>query len=588
MRPWPTTRLSPVGSRTLLLGAVAAFAVACGGGDDSKDAPSSSSPNDTDTDSLTSTDTDTSSTDTDSTSTLPSNPTFHRDIRPLVQASCVGCHAPGQIGPFAFDTPEAMLDLKELIVASIEDRTMPPWGMHDDCHDTVGNLRLSDAQVAMVTTWRDQGFPEGDAADYVAPAVPEPEDIGPPDLVLTPAAPYVPDASLFDDYRCLPVDQVLERDLFVTGVHVLPDNVELVHHVLIYAVPPAALPELDALEAADPEPGYRCFGTSGLDNAQTVGGWVPGNTPALYRDGIAQRVPEGSRLVLQMHYNTLAADIGADQTSVHLWTLPEGELPTELMTVFPVPKLSLEIDAGDANSVQTARQRLPIPEGSRVFATSPHMHLLGTSLNTKVIRADGSEQCLSRIDDWDFNWQRSYGIPPEQWVPLSVHDEVEITCTYDNSAANQPNVDGTPRDPTAVTWGDGSFDEMCLDYLALVRPYEGVGASGSCAEYDLCMADCPPDDGICAASCMTASGESCLYCGLDGLFGDCVGASCPLEGLTLLGCMNDCAEYFEEQFACLYDECRVAFDSYMACASAGPLADGSCVDEFVGCEAIAE
>jgi len=516
------------------------------------------------------------------------DPTFHRDIRPLLEASCVGCHSPGQIAPFAFDTPEAMQQLQELIVASIADRTMPPWGMNPDCHDTVGDLRLSDAQVAMVTTWRDQGFPEGEPGDYAAPTLPEPVDPGPPDQVLMPAEPYEPDASVLDDYRCLPVESTLESDLFVTGLHVEPGAQELVHHVLVYSVPPAGHAELDALDAADPAPGYACFGTSGLDNAQTVGGWVPGNEPQIYGEGIAQRVPEGSRLILQMHYNTAAGDVTADQTSVRLWTLPEGDVPDELMTVFPVPKLSLDIEAGDANSVQTSRQRLPIPEGSRVFATSPHMHLLGTSLHTRVIRADGSEQCLSQIDDWDFNWQRSYGIPADQWVPLSVHDEVEITCTYDNSAANQPNVDGEARDPVDVTWGDGSYDEMCLDYLALVRPYEGDGGTGSCADYDLCMEGCAPGDGICATTCMTASGESCLYCGLDGLFGDCVGTSCPLQGLGLLGCMESCAETFEDQFACLYEECRQAFDDYMACAADGPLADGSCVHEFVGCEVIAE
>jgi hypothetical protein len=519
---------------------------------------------------------------------IPRTPTFHRDIRPLLEANCVGCHSPGQIAPFALDTPEAMLQLKELVVYSIEERTMPPWGMHADCHDTEGNLQLSDEEVLMVMVWRDQGFEVGDEADYVPPVIEPPADIGPPDIVLTPAEEYTPNDAVLDDYRCLPVEAPLDRDLFVTGLDVQPGNVGLVHHVLVYAIPPAGIPELEALDAADAEPGYTCFGTSGLDQAQTVGGWVPGNDTNLYGDGIAQRIPEGSRLVLQMHYNTAVGVDAPDRTSVHLWTLPDGEVPEQLMTVFPIPKLSLDIEAGDANSVQTARQRLPIPEGSVVFATAPHMHLLGTSLQSKVIRSDGSEQCLSRIDRWDFNWQRTYGIPEGQRVPLSVHDEVEITCTYDNSAANQPTVNGEPRTPEDVGWGDGSYDEMCLDYVALLRPYSGDGGSGTCAEYDLCMEGCASGDGICATTCMTASGEACLYCGLDGLFGDCVGTEhCPLQGLSLLSCMNDCAEHYEDQFACLYEECRGAFDTYMACAE-GPLSSGACVGDFVGCEDIAQ
>ena len=514
-------------------------------------------------------------------------PTFHRDVRPLIAANCVSCHTEGAIGPFALDDVAVALATREAIVSSVEDRTMPPWGMDPECHPTVGSLRLSVDEVEVFTAWRDAGFPEGEPSDYAAPVVSPGEPLPAPDLVLSPSQAYAPRTDVIDDYRCLPVAETIDRDLFVTGVDVLPGNVGLVHHVLLYAVPPSGQAELDALDAADTLPGYTCFGTSGLDNAQTVGGWVPGSTAARYADGIAQRVPAGSRLVMQMHYNT-AGQEGEDRSTIHLWTLPEGEVPEQLMTVFPLPKLSLDIAAGDANSVQVARQRLPIPEGSKVFATSPHMHLLGTSLASKVIRADGSEQCLSKVDAWDFNWQRSYGIPESEWVPLSVHDELEITCTYDNSAANQPAAaDGTARAPEDVGWGDGSYDEMCLDYLALVRPYEGDGSSGTCADYDICMAGCAPGDGICAMSCMTASGESCLYCGLDGLFGDCVGFQCPAPGLALQACMSACASAYEDQFACLYDGCRAEFDAYAACAE--PVLDsGSCVDAFPGCEAIAD
>jgi hypothetical protein len=512
--------------------------------------------------------------------------TFQADVRPLLDRHCVACHSEGAIGPFALDDVDVALSVREAIVMSVQDRSMPPWGMDPDCHPTVGNLRLSDADVAVFSGWKSGGFEVGDVADYVPNLPVAQQPLPEPDIVLSPPAAYTPSRASIDDYRCLPVAEPIDRDLFVTGVDVIPGNLSMVHHVLLYAIPPGAQAELEALDALDEEAGYTCFGTSGLDNAQTVGGWVPGNSPAYYGEGIAQRIPAGSKLVMQMHYNTAAGE-GSDRSTVHLWTLPQGEVPEQLMTVFPLPKLSLDIQAGDAHSVQVARQRLPIPEGSKVFATSPHMHLLGTSLSSKIIRADGSEQCLSKVDAWDFNWQRSYGIPEADRIPFSVHDEVEITCTYDNSAANQASIDGTPREPADVTWGDGSFDEMCLDYLAMVRPYEGDGTGGTCAEYDTCHADCEPGDGVCAMSCMTGSGESCLFCGLDGLFGNCVGFACAVPGLALQSCMADCAPSYEDQFACLYDGCREAFDAYMDCAQ--PVLDSSsCIDAFEGCEDIAD
>ncbi len=511
--------------------------------------------------------------------------TYHADVRPLVERHCAGCHSEGSIGPFRLDEPAEALQAAEAMVLSVEERTMPPWGMDPGCRLSAGSLRLSNTDVATFVAWRDAGFPEGDAADFVAPQLEAAEPLPIHDLLLTPEQPYTPADAALDDYRCMVIQEPLGRDLFVTGVDVLPDNIGIVHHVLLYAIPPADHAELDARLEEDPAPGYTCFGTSGLDNAQTLGGWVPGNAPAQYPEGVAQRIPGGSRLVLQMHYNT-AGGSGPDQTSVGLWTLPEGEVPDTLMTVFPLAKLDLDIEAGDTNSVQTVRQRLPIPEGSSVMATSPHMHLLGTSLQSKIVRADGTEQCLSQIDHWDFDWQRSYGVPQGSWFPFTVHDEVEITCTYDNSAANQPVVDGTPREPTDVGWGDGSFDEMCLDYLALVRPYEGDGTGDTCAEYDVCKEACAPGDGICIMSCLTASGESCLYCGLDGLFGTCVGTQCIASGLQLSSCMDACAgDAYEAQFACLYDGCRAELDDYAACAEP-VLESGQCASAFPGCESV--
>ena len=35
-------------------------------------------------------------------------------------------------------------------------------------------------------------------------------------------------------------------------------------------------------------------------------------------------------------------------------------------------------------------------------------------------------------------------------------------CTWDNSASNQPIIDGVAKEPVDVAWGEGTSDEMCL------------------------------------------------------------------------------------------------------------------------------
>ena len=91
---------------------------------------------------------------------------------------------------------------------------------------------------------------------------------------------------------------------------------------------------------------------------------------------------------------------------------------------------------------------LPIPV--RVHGMFPHMHTLGRQL--RVDLSGSSDQCLIDIQRWDFNWQLAYWFTrPIRVMP---GDAATITCTYNTME----------RDDT-VRWGDGTQDEMCLNYF---------------------------------------------------------------------------------------------------------------------------
>ena len=165
------------------------------------------------------------------------------------------------------------------------------------------------------------------------------------------------------------------------------------------------------------------------------------------------KVAAGSSLALQMHYNNaLTKEAAPESPTIHLWTLPEGEYPASLIHTYPIAKQVLDIPANAANSKQTQAQRI----GGKCCVSSPHMHLLGTQMDTKLTRSDGSEVCLTQVDNWDFNWQLNYTHKTESPIDVSIDDLIEITCTCDNSAANQPVIDGQRAEPRDVTWGDGS------------------------------------------------------------------------------------------------------------------------------------
>jgi hypothetical protein len=468
--------------------------------------------------------------------------TYHRDIRPIFDRTCASCHTEGGVAPTALDSLDALREWGDVAVAAVVAREMPPWGMDADCRDVRGSMWLTAVEREL------------------------PPDPGEPDVILDFGEPYTPKSGVDDDYRCVAVGSQLEADLYLRGMDIRPDQRDLVHHVLLYAVPPGDVDTARALDAADEGVGWTCFGTSGVGSAQTVGGWAPGGTTELLDEGAAIRVPRGALFVVQMHYNLATEAPAPDRTEVALWTVPEGDAPESIVVTYPVAHTTFQVLAGDTSVV---RREQIVPARAEIVGTAPHMHLRGQSLETTILREDGSEACLSRVPAYDFQWQRNYAF--ETGVSLGPGDRVEIACTYDN----------TDND-VSIGWGDGTTDEMCLDYLALKVPNTTNGEQGVCAGFNGCFDDCAVDDPSCAFSCMAAAGESCLYCGADQLFEGCLESTCESTSRALGLCVLSCMEGIEEFFSCAQDTCGTQLQAHWECA--GPALRGSCADALDVCD----
>ena len=519
--------------------------------------------------------------------TGPAN--YYRDIKPLLSAHCLSCHTEGGIGIYSFETAEDVASMAVPIVTSVENRTMPPWGQDPNCRPSVGSLRLEQPVIDIFTQWKDHNYPLGDPADDKGDV--EPEENGSEksashaDILLEASQVYVPDVGFSDDYRCLILPHDFESDTYVYQSYVFPERLDLVHHVIVYIASGDYRTYFEDLDAESEEPGFECFGGTGVDAAQMLVGWAPGAFAVEGDQDYARLIPSDSVLVMQMHYNlagkTVDDVLGGDSTQVALWTLPEGEKPSYITTLMPVFDFGIEIPPGESFWPELSSRRLPVR--STILGTAPHMHLLGQSIKVDLIREDGTEECLTKVDDWDFDWQRTYLFPDEQIIPVSINDTIRMECTYDNSAQNQPVVDGEQQDPQQVTWGDGSFDEMCLNYLVLATPFESQGETGICTGYQGCRDTCDDEDSLCDVSCAGSLGIPCLECQVDGLFGPCAQSTCGLPMLTFGGCYDTCSgDGLFDFFNCIHGPCKEEFDAFQGCL-APYLEDGTCESDYADC-----
>ena len=369
--------------------------------------------------------------------------TYSNQISRLLQKHCVECHRPGEIAPFSLTDYEDVAGWADMMVEVTQTGQMPPWHAAPE-HGQFRNARgMTAEEKQLLVDWAAAGAPLGDPSE-----LPPPREFlegwqlpREPDLVVAMRdEPYQVPAEGVVEYQYFMVDPHLTEDKWVTAAEIVPGNRAVVHHVLLFAVPPGA--------EADGERGQMTA-------------YVPGIRISGYPEGYAKRISAGSKLVFQVHYTPIGTP-EEDMSKVGFNFTEESKVTHSVITEH-VKNTRLSIQPNEDDQ-QFESRPLTSPLNVQLLDLMPHMHLRGKSFRFELGYPDGRREILLDVPHYDFNWQTVY--LPKDPIEIPKGATIYAEASYDNSTNNLAN----PDPNQTVHWGDQTWDEMLIGYFNVAVP----------------------------------------------------------------------------------------------------------------------
>ena len=374
---------------------------------------------------------------------VPDNPTFHKDIEPILQRACQICHRPNNMAPMSLMNYQETRPWARSIRAKVESREMPPW--HIDPKVGIQEFKddrsLTDDEIATISAWVEAGAPRGSIED-AQPSV-EFQDFGAwtiePDLIVQ-SPPHTVPAQASDWWGDYIVPTGLDSDRYIKAIQTKAGDLRVVHHALTYAVTDPDAPLGDSSDDA------------------FLNEYAVGKNGDVYPEGSGRLFEANSRVRFSFHYHSVGEEV-TDQTELGLVLYPEGYEPDHILYSRQLGNAGeLDIPAGSVTR-HDGYQKMYLP--GKLTGFQPHMHFLGTRQCVEMIYPNGTAEMVN-CANFDFNWHIVYNYKDDAAPLYPAGTTMHIISYHDNTAGNRGNLD-------AKNWtggGSRTVDEMAFSWLS--------------------------------------------------------------------------------------------------------------------------
>jgi len=385
-------------------------------------------------------------------------PSFYRDVLPILQQHCQGCHRTGEIGPMPLVTYENARSYSLEIANVAAKKKMPPWFADPRYGHFSNDPSLTQEEIQKLAAWAEANAPAGDPKDAPLPRQwTDGWNIPQPDVIVKMPTPVALPAHGDVEYTYEIVPAGFTEDKWVQMSEVRPSSRENVHHAVVYIRPPdskwlrhaAVGVPFTASDMTDEDSRHGAHWT----DSDILLVYAPGSSPDQWPVGMAKFVPASSDLVFQMHYTT-HGHAASDQTSIGI--VFAKQRPAQRVITLQLTNDHFVIPPRADDYRVEARGTLP--NDATLLSFFPHMHLRGKQFDYNIVSANGSIETLLRVN-YDFYWQLSYRLAEPRL--LKAGTMLQAVALYDNSRGNSHN----PDPDASVRWGDQTYDEMMVGFF---------------------------------------------------------------------------------------------------------------------------
>ena len=405
--------------------------------------------------------------------------TFSKDVAPILQAKCQSCHEPGSIGPMSLVNYQDARPWARSIKNRVESRQMPPW--HVDRSVGVqhfkNDMSLTDEQVETIVRWVDQGAVQGNPADMpslkpVATTVfwqGERDGYGAPDLIVKSPEYTMPAFGQDEWWRPMVDIEGLTEPRWVRMVEIRPTNIQgrkILHHSIAHIVMDPNDVDADAVNrgigggrGGDDDP-------ANLVNARpSLMEWAIGKGYDRYMDNAGKLIKPGQKISWDQHVHAAGEAVKAG-SELGIWLYPKGQEPqyrTHLVGFTGLKEGAVGLDI-PPNSIAHTEGFTMLKENTVITNFQPHFHLRGKAMQVEAILPDGTNQIISYVDNFNFNWMTNYIFADDVAPAFPKGTVIHVTAFYDNTKANKNNPDPNQW----VGYGDRTVDEMAHAWMNVV------------------------------------------------------------------------------------------------------------------------